>query len=401
MIRNTFWNIGNSAAPSACLFALLAGIAIYTHAQNPPNCNALVSANNQLFLVSQTGSVFNQFVTDSLPKESVALSPDGSKVAYISSANPNAFTVVDTSGRSVTTLVPPSTRATFTSVSWDAKTVLNVRSRIGQENDLFQFYSVPNAFTAPLAQTTSPRIGKICAARGLDDNNAACISENLVVVGKKILESQDSLSSENVKTIATLSIPIGSTVTSQTTPSFQARVVSIADDITLQITLPNGNWSQSRVPLGAAIPISWDDGQFGFIPVSVDSVRGAVTVNIVKSNVTGEVFDPAITWTNDNYVAAIERGSKGAQYVLTKSSGNTAPIRSDLGIQEQVISMTYDTPTLVVFRTASRFAVAPVTFVNGGAPTMTIGPITTLPTSLVAQFPNGAVKTQVVGWSCR
>src|SRR6185312_1557089 len=47
-----------------------------------PVCTAVASSNNALYLVSQSGSLVSQLLTDSLPKLSVAIAPEANKVAY-------------------------------------------------------------------------------------------------------------------------------------------------------------------------------------------------------------------------------------------------------------------------------------------------------------------------------
>jgi hypothetical protein len=369
-------------------------------AQTPLSCNALISANNQLYLVARDGTLLSQFITDGLPKTSITLSPDGTKAAYLSSSNPNSFTVVSSSGRSATTVIPASAQATLSAVSWDASSVLKVRSHIARENDLFQFYAVPDSFSSTLQRIGNEVIGRVCAAKWTDDFTPACITEDQIVVNKKVLAISDPSSADNSTLLGTVSVMLRSSVATQTSPSFEIGVSSLSSGVTLQITLPNGNWKQSRVSVGENIPISWDDADYGFIPVSVDSTKGVVTVNIVKSKGAAG-FDPAITWSSNNYVAAIERGKTGAQLVLVKSSGNEAPHRIALDLAEPVVSLNYDTPTTLVLRLRSYFGAMPVSFVNGSTASIKAGLITPLPTSLEVVLPNGKVKASVEGWSCR
>lgn len=398
-MARTFFR-GAGIARSALVSATLAFMLAPATAQTSLACHALVSANNQLYLVSRDGTVLSQFVTDGLPKTSIALSPDGTKAAYISASSLNGFTVVNLSGRSVTTSVAASSQGTLASVSWDAGSILNVRSHIARDNDVFQFYAVPENFSSTLLPVGNQAIGRVCAAKGADDYSSACIIEDRIAVHKKTLAMSDPASPENSTKLDSVTVALQSSVMTRTSPSFQLSVMGLSNGLALKITLPNGNWKQSSIAVGERISIAWDDADYSFVPVNVDSAKGLVTVDVFKNNEVGG-FDPAIAWSRNNYVVAVERRKSGSQLVLVKSSGNEAPARIALNFAEPVISLTYDSPTTLMLRSQSQFGVMPVSFVNGSTASIKAGPITPLPAILAIALPNGKVKAAVQGWSCR
>jgi hypothetical protein len=400
MKRNSFCHLAASA-PSTLIAVLLSALTWNAHAQTQPVCKALASANNQLYLVASDGSLIGQFPTDTQAKSGIGLSPDGSKVVYIPAANPAVFTLADTAGHMRTITVPESSQGPFTGVAWNSANILKVRYHAGRDNDVFSFFAVPADYTRPLGVIGRTMAGVNCAAQSADDNAIACLSENKLVVNKKILVDQDPLAANNTTVIGSANILLGTTFTTQTSPAFQVRVLGISDGVTLQVTLPDGSWSQSRIPLGSALPISWDDSSYGFIPVSVNSAKGEVTLRTVQSNGRAGSFDGAITWSPSNYIALVTHGAQGAQLQVVKSSGNQAPMTAALGAMEQVMAIHYATPGLLMLRTRSGFAAVPINPVNGSTASLQTGTPIKLAATINVKLPGGFTPASVEGWSCQ
>jgi hypothetical protein len=367
-----------------------------------PVCTAVASSNNALYLVSQSGSLVSQLLTDSLPKLSVAIAPEANKVAYIPSTNPQTFTIVDTTGRAVTTTLPTSLTSVFTAVSWDAQNVLKAQSHVGQRTDMFSFYSAPGAATVSLQEPVNIATGEVCAAPP-GNNGTACIRGNTVVAGDKVVYSENLFAPGSSTAIASVSIPVGGTVASPGTPSFQLQVLSIAEGVTLKVGLPTGNWIQSRVVSGAAIPLNLDDIVYGFVPTITDVIKGTVRVDVLQSAFGAGPFDPAISWRDGAHIGVLERKTTGAQLLLINRNGNTSSaILGAFNIQEPVIALNFDTPSLLVFKTLQRFGVVPVTITtSANGATLVLGAITDLPLSISATLPTGPATVPVLGWSCQ
>jgi hypothetical protein len=400
MKRNLFCQLSQAIAPLTGFGILLSAITCSAYAQVQPVCDALVNSNNQLYLVAANGTLISQFPTDNQDKSSISFAPDGSKVAYISAASPDVFTVTDTAGHIVTYPVKKSAQGPFTGISWDSPSVLKVQYHASPDNNVFQFFSVPATVTHPLRPIGAPVGGANCAAQTGNDNQIACISENKLVRGKKILVDQDPLASGNVAVFASATMTVGTTFITQTIPSFQVRVLSITDGVTLQITLPDGSWAQSSIPTGSALPVNWDDNIYGFTPISIDSGKAQVTIKMTKTNGQANVFDRALTWSPSNDIAVVTHGVAGAQLLVVKPSGNQAPMVADLGPIEQVTSMNYNTPNLLMLRTRSRFIPVPVNSFNGSTSSLQTGTLGNLPTKIDVTLPGGVTSASVEGWAC-
>ncbi len=390
---------------AASVRLLLAGLGLFSipfHADaQAPVCKALVSANNQLYLVAEDGVTIVQFPTDTQSKSSISLSPDGTKVAYVADASPNAFTVVDTSGRQMSFPVPPSAQGTFTGVTWDSANALKVRYHAGRDNDVFQFYLATPGFSYPLPKIGRAIAGVNCSIKS-DEGTTACLSENKLVVNKKILIDRDPLSTSNVSSFTSANLVVGTSLVTQTSPSFQIRVQEIAGgEVGLMLTLPDGSWSKSRVPVGMVMPVAWDDVSYGFSPVSVDRAKGQVAIAVTKSSGHVGTFDPSVAWSSNNHVAVVTHGSTGAQLLLVKASGNEAPMSAALGEIDQVTSISFETPTQLMLRTATQFLSVPIHTINGKSSNLQIGAVRRLPISMSLTLPGGATMASVEGWTCR
>jgi hypothetical protein len=389
-------------ANTAAKFAL-AGLtlALVGSACAQPVCKALTSVGSSLYQVAADGTVLNAFPYDGVTKLSISLSPEGSKVAYLSAGNPNAFTIVNTDGRAVTIPVVPNTLGPLVRVSWNSESIIKLQYHASRDNNLFEFYSVPEKFTYPLSAVTSPVMGTNCAAQIGDNHTSACLSENKLIVNKKIIADFDPLLPANVVQIAQATVPINTLLSTQTIPSFQMKVISIQDGVTLRIFMPDGTWSEARTPVGQPFPINWEDKMYGFIPSSVDSAKGLVTISVVKSKSDNGGISPALTWSSSNYITTVVQGPVGKRLLHVKSSGQEAPMFADLNIDGTVTDVVYDTPTLLMLKTSNQFVSIPINYSNGGAASLKLGAATSLPLTLDVKLPGGIVKANVVDWSCR
>lgn len=127
-MKRDFFSHVAVTTPCAVIGVLLATLTSHAFGQAPPICNALANVNNQLYLVAADGSLSAQLPTDTQSKSSISLAPDGSKVAYISAANPDAFAVADTAGRVAVFPVQKSLQGPFVGVSWASADVIDIMS---------------------------------------------------------------------------------------------------------------------------------------------------------------------------------------------------------------------------------------------------------------------------------
>jgi hypothetical protein len=381
----------------SCLAVSLTSIA---SAQTQPVCSALASTQNLLYLVAADGTVISRFSAAGQPKTSISLSPDGKKIAFIPNANPDSFTISDITGRTVNFPVQQSAQGAFTAVSWDSANVLKVQYHASLENDVFQFLSAPSDFANPLPKLGSTIAGVNCSLKEAGDSLTACLSENKLVANKKILLNQNPLSPANVSVITTAQITLGTAFSTQTSPSFQVRLQSIEDGVTLRITLPDGSWTESRVPVGAPLPVTWDDNTYGFTATALDAQKRTATISITRKNPTAPTMDPVVTWSGSNYITVVSRSDAQAQLQLVKSSGNQGPMSASLGSIEQVSSIIYDTPTLLMLRTKSQYLVVQINSVAGNTSRFEIVNLWPLPTTLNVKLAGGVATASVEGWTC-
>ena len=150
-------NIRNSHEnASVCFSRCCVSAVFWIHRRsNGANDNAglrsAVTGGNDLYLVSRAGTVETRFTADRSPKLSAAIAPDASKVAFIPTATPQSFTVVNSKAKTVSTVVAASSSGgVFTDVLWDADDALAAQTHVGQIESAFSFYRVPPDLRGPL-----------------------------------------------------------------------------------------------------------------------------------------------------------------------------------------------------------------------------------------------------------
>ncbi len=387
-----------------------------------PVCEALVSSANDLFLISSGGDVKIQFTTDGLQKGSVSLAPDSQKVAYIPGADHRKVTLVDERGDTVTRTVQEIPNAVFTNVEWNTDSILATEYSLGQRDNVFSYHFVRGKLWEAQMRSRRSVQGENCVARALERWDYACVNGAEVEVGGGIIYSADAFAPASAKTVGSLSIRLGTSSSSATTPPFGVELVSVSDGVTLKITLPTGNWIQQRVQDGEPIALTLDDIVYGFIPKVTNRTKNIVQVNIVQSLFGDSAFDRAVGWYDDGVVAVVERPQAGPRLLLLadhKRDAADRQIGGALNIPVPLQSMRFvrkhengrrrdndndGDQSLLIFKTLNGYGYVPVSVSSpekhGSVPSLNVGPITYLPSTITASLPSGKASVDVLDWNC-
>lgn len=370
------------------------------YAQTLTACKALANVNNQLYVVTSDGSIVSQFASDNQDKSSINFSPDGQKAVYIHDDAPDAFVLADVNGRIATFPVQKSTQGTFTEVGFDSPSILKVQYHVSPTNDIFHFLPLPNNVPAPLRPVVRPIAGIACSLKtnGITEN--VCISENKVIIGNMTVLDQDPITPKNATLLSSATILMGTSFTTPTSPSIRIHVMSIADGVTMQITLPDGAWSQSRVPVGSAMPVNIDGVVYGIMPIQIDNQTGQVKINILIADSAGNTLDSAVAVSPDNHIAVIMRGANGAQLSLITSNGKYRQ-NFDLGALDDVLSINYDSRRTLMLRTRTTFRALTFTASHSGQVMPKLSTSLNLPVSLDVHLPTGLTQASIEGWVCQ
>ncbi len=398
-----------------------------------PTCKALVQVANDLYLVSSSGTQLLRFTSNGSAKQLAALAPDASKVAYVADSSAQAITVVDSHGRQGTFPVDAtdsaqksqqaSTKGPLIGLAWSNKNVLQLDHHIGPNNEQFAYYRVPDDLSVPpplasfasrlqfkLADlghdSTDPSVGVACTLSPLFDSTACIQGSDVLLNGSNVYSF---LGFNLAQPSQTLSVAVGAITSTAGDPSFQLQVSSIQGGVTLRVTLPSGNWVESIVPSGQALPVLVDDQRYGFIPTVTDAKQGIVRIDIVASQGT-QSLDPAIAWRNwDNTLAVSEVGSSGRNLTLLAHDGGSATGQwkaigsAGLPVADRLTQMRFISPSNLFFQTRLMAGLLPVTVKPTsplGKVTIQIGALTELPLTLAVNVTNPAASTPVLAWSC-
>lgn len=394
---------------SFAFFGVLMSLSItqaYAQNQNKLFCSAVVSANSQLYFVDQSGEVIDKFPVDTRPKYSVSVSP-GSQVAYIPETNPNTVTVVDRFGTIVNYPVPESPEGQFVGVTWDYPYLLKLQYHVGPNNDIFRFFSVPYDTTSPLEEIGSAVVGRSCAAKLNEQNNqqnfVACISENKLLLNDQVIVDRDPLKAENLISLGLAIVGDAAAVATNTTPEFQIELGRVTEEIQMKVTLPDGTWAQSSVPLNKPFSVNWDDETYAFTPASIDS-QGKVTINISKVKKETSHFDPAIgwaLWNPDNYFAVATHVLDDEFLHVVNPTNPQQRLSVKLEDSGRIAAMHYSSSTVLMLRGSSGFSALQINDIGKDTSTLELKSFMHLPATMNIKLQKNTIPALVEDWSCQ
>jgi hypothetical protein len=389
----------------------------------PALCSAAVEIENDLYLVSSAGRPEVRFTTDGRPKQSPTLAQDGSKVAFISNLTSGTFDIVDRAGqrRSYSPQDLPAGNETDASlaayakapvdqVSWSKNSVIRTARRITPTSARFDFFTVPDDFSSALVrEIRRPFAGAACAA-AYQSFNAGCIEKTDVLVNDEVVFSKRP--SEIVPRFDSVSLKVGSTVSNTKSPFFKLQVTSLDGGVTLRVTLPTGNWEESRIDPGDFLAIPFEGRIFNFYPTVVDSSGGLIKIDVYAGDEVQE-DDRGIAWRQiDNALGVVERTNKQSTLLLLHKRWFSFFWRDyyvigrfPLNIAEPIKAMHFTSRGTLAFETNQRFGEIETAIVPQGpfglyASALKFGKTVSLPRSLTVNIGNSRVVAPVFGWTC-
>jgi hypothetical protein len=189
-------------------------------------------------------------------------------------------------------------------------------------------------------------------------------------------------------------------------------LVSLDGGITLRVTLPSGEWTQSQVQQGEAVAVVVDGKPYGFVPVVLDSKKQLVTVNVVSGD-DSKSFSAVAWYQGSGESLMVVRRAGGAQSLLLLRPGEHAssnahawvavssvplPIRGDMS------AIRLEAGHQLAFRTSEGFGTLPVSVTpptnKDGPWTLTVGAASLRPTTLPVNVSGAVVAAPVLDWSC-
>lgn len=426
----------------ALVFTLIPFGALAKPSDTKPNCNAFVSTGNIFYLVTPAGKVITQFAPNVGSVTNAVIAPDGRKMAYLaasSGTNAYAFHVMNTQGQQGTFSTVPMRRGTkeddtqnspIEGLSWNSNNVLRVTKFVGKNMERFEFYRIPRSLNWRAPMAARPAIADNCILKHHGDW-VACINGDAVYVGSGIRNQQAAFQVTGFKGIKpeeSFPLGIGDSITTQgTTPSYTVTLENInKNGIYLSVTPPSGN--EAVVKSGnftVNFPVQGYP-TYGFFATIVNHKSNLVRIDVVKNDSPGDIFDPALAWLphGEGLILIRRKGSTASLYLIQPGRDRVTwhpafghgpqwhlVAQTSVSLPETIDSMRFATPSMLLLKTGSalngyQFSELPITITNGyhhwnhKQPSLTVGSMTSLPTMMSVTMNGGALKANVLGWSC-
>lgn len=402
-----------------------------------PECDALVSVTNDLYLVNMDGKILRQFThggAAGVAKEYAAVSPDGMRVAYATLGGDQyakyQVATADGEARSFPVYDPELSgldkfagMGALMGLTWSSNDVLKLEKHASPSASFFEFRRLGPGDGMSSRERESQGIGSACVLRR-ESRRVACIrtdegGASVSVNGKDVFyDSQLSLASP----VATFTITKGSGVTTGGNPDFLIKVVGFdKGTIGLEVVSPNGSGATSYLPSGALFPVWWDGRQYGFSVSLVDRAGGVVRVSeVVGAEVGAMAFDSVIAWQpHGPGLLLIRRTAPQPMLYLIQPrevSGEegepggvhgmwTLVAKTPIAVTGSVTKMRFVTPMTLLLGTArSAFDMASVEILDSegdrSASALKVGSVTPMPSTVSVAVKGSVAKPPVLGWSC-
>lgn len=176
-------------------------------------------------------------------------------------------------------------------VAWATSDTVRLDKHIGKDTDRFEFYNVPHDLPPRLHRASPPAFGAVCALKPRSDD-AACFQGNDVVLNSSIIYSDNGFA--DAVPMNSLTLTVGGSAPVKGFPGLRVQFISITAGITLRVTLPNGNWIQSRVRPGDFLTVQLEDQTLALLPTA--PINRTVKINVLSNNSGANVFGNALAW---------------------------------------------------------------------------------------------------------
>ena len=295
------------------------GLSNFASAQSADSCKALVEISNDLWIASPSGALLSQVTRDGQAKFAAAISKNGKVVAYSARPNTNKVSVVDSTGRLLSTL-DVQAEDMIVDLRWTGTDLLKIAEHINPTNSRFHFARVPtDPYSAPTSMPEATSVGEQCDVT-LSRKDSVCLFGNSIQLNeRRIYVSAIPLSS--VPELQKIDVVVGTSISTSTNPSFRIEVKGISDGlIGVRLTRNDGYWVEQYVKSGAEVKLplvqdeDGDPASIGVIVQIKTGYSGVVTFSVRKpaewSIEAGPVWDP-----QGKRIAFVEKDSQDKRYL--------------------------------------------------------------------------------------
>ena len=400
-----------------------------------PRCNALAAVPGGLDLVAPSGSVLSRFNTGGAPLPFVALSPDGSKVAYATDQMAKSFSVINSMGQRGRFKIYPKNRAYdayLMGLHWNSNNVVRLTTFWGKDYAKFDFRRIPTGLASPATTAASPAMEDNCV---LDHagGQVACIDPGGIVFlggGINVDQGVYSVSGfEGVKPLESFTVHVNDGVTPQVGPPYKITIKSISHNkMMVVMDTPDPRYESgayaTQIENGSyAVETDYGSGAiYGYRLSILDARKGLVRIEVVKSNAPQNPFDSGLAWqargqglifvqrTNTQTFLDLIRPGNG--HAGDGSAKNKTPqwhlaAQAPMTLPGKVRAMRFLAPSLLLLDTGDfrgpRYGEVTVHIAKDaetGKPRMTVGTVKPLPSAVSIKQSGKTTEGRVLDWSC-
>lgn len=404
-----------------------------------PNCNALVSMSNNLYLVTSAGKTLTQFTTDGTSKNFATISPSGEMVAYTTRQTATTFDVVNQYGQAGTFPMNQETNSAsggtadtssyLMGLRWSSDSTLRLTTFYGKDYAQFQFLRIPDNLAPPATTAAKSTVDENCVlkeAGGL----VACIEQSGFVSLGSNANGKGIYSVSRFKSVtplASFNLHVGASTTPSNAPPYRVTVVGISGNtilLSLDALNPKYPGSAEYVKSGSYMGVTdyKNSDTYGYFATIINAKSGLVRIDIVKSNTPDEPFDRGLAWQphgqgllfvqRTNTQTFLDLIQPGRGHVSGHAANGQGPqwhlaAKVPISLPGKVQSMRFLTPDFLLLNTGDfrgpQYSEVPIHIANGqdnGKPALTVGAVSPMPEKISITTNGKTTQASVLDWSC-
>ncbi len=381
-------------------------------------CHAVTRIGEELHLVSRAGKSIHRYTDSSQPQPdpyvSLAVSPDGKRIAYVpDEPDPEQLLVADSSGRAARfRLLAPEGDVYGTpgilELGWVDGSLLQVVRHLNPRVGLMGHYRIPT-HAVPAVMELAPSVARLAGEHctiATRTHAAACIRESVVSVGDERVYPLAWY--DGLRPVETLMIPFGAEATPAGT---QVRIMprrAVEGGVVLDVNYGGGT-TTAQLGAGDALEVADDDARYALI---VGMAGKGIRVEVITDGQPpwAEMLEPVVAWRDDGrQLAVIENLSLGKQLSLLQQIGTTKPAvwsavaKAALPVEGSVRQMRFVSPSRLFIATEGPSFLFPVAVKRSGRQSkIVLGQALVLPETIEVQRTPGVAPqpSKVLGWVC-
>lgn len=292
-------------------------------------CKALVNSKDELWLVSQDGTIARQMTNDGQFKNAASISPTGSVIAYSTDfGSRDKISFIDSQGRLISSFTP-ETQDAIVRLEWASPTLLKAYEHINPSNSVIHFINFQQDSGSAVALGTAE--GGKCSLSP-NGKEKVCVSGGTVTNNDKVIYYVPS-SFSSVVDLQTVVLSNGRSLTTSTSPAFRVQAEIQSDKtVALKVTTPDGQTQEQYVRKGDTMPVIYpvDNNRvvFGFYP-TISASDDQITLRIVKSKIGQIALEGGVAWANSGQTIAVVEVNDLQQARLVLMNSESAAISKE------------------------------------------------------------------------